>query len=302
MPRTPPHFKIRTTIANHESMVGVFEDDALFAMWVRAGIAAVERYADRTGDRFLVNRLDLMRIAATQPYANAKRKLRRLVAATPLRLRCECAGGPLEGRCECGAIWLEFPNFAKKQGFRSRNGTETEVSTTTTSSTTSLRERAAPPAPRMLKVHPRPSAEPAARKRSPLVNLLAREDGSAEEKRAWLAKELPLIEQLAEREYPADARRRRAEVRSRVIRHWRQHLKGLGVPAAAESRLMSVETQRRSRAADRAMALRRLYDRGLIRAPDEAAFRDWEAHGRPETPCWWDPGGAYRPGAARAAP
>jgi hypothetical protein len=146
MPRRPPHFKIFTTVRSDSKLRGLWGSDSLLAMYVRAGILCVERFADRTQDSCLVNRHDLMDVAATQPMANAIKKLRSLVAATPLRLRCECLntgrdvtdpaakalGGrcdpaaiPLGPRCDCAGIWLDFPNFAKWQGFKHENGEET---------------------------------------------------------------------------------------------------------------------------------------------------------------------------------
>ena len=110
-----PHFKVLFSIQNHRKMLGVYEDDALLAMYVRAGVMALERYADRTGGRcFLANR-DLERIAQTSPFPNACKRLDRLVAATPLEIRCRCAGTPLEARCGCAGWELEFPNLSKKQ-------------------------------------------------------------------------------------------------------------------------------------------------------------------------------------------
>ena len=49
MPRRPPHFKVFASIQNHRHTLGLFDDDALLAMYVRAGILAIERYADRHG-------------------------------------------------------------------------------------------------------------------------------------------------------------------------------------------------------------------------------------------------------------
>ena len=60
---------------------------------------------------------------------------------------------------------------------------------------------------------------------SPLVNLLSQEPGTEEEKREWLDRELPLISAMAEEDHPEDRPRRMAAIKSRVIRHWRQHLR-----------------------------------------------------------------------------
>ena len=75
---------------------------------------AVERFADKTGDRFLCSQPDLEWLANTRGGANAERKLRRLAAKSPLTLRREGAG------------WeLHLPNFAEKQGFKIRKRSET---------------------------------------------------------------------------------------------------------------------------------------------------------------------------------
>lgn len=141
MPRRPPHFKVFASAANHRKMRGVWDDDAVLAMWVRAGVLALQRFADRTSDSCLVSRRDLLVVAGTEPWVNAQRKLRRLVAATPLRVRCDCAASPLEGRCDCAGLWLDFPNFAEKQGFGSGNGKETVSSSSSTSSSTSKKSQ-----------------------------------------------------------------------------------------------------------------------------------------------------------------
>jgi hypothetical protein len=114
MPRSAKHFKIHCSIQNHRKTLGVFDDDALLAMYVRVGILAVERFADRTGDSFLVSSLDLERVAGCRGVANARRKLGRLEASTRLTV------------CQEGAGYrLTLPNFARKQGFGSRNRVET---------------------------------------------------------------------------------------------------------------------------------------------------------------------------------
>lgn len=125
MPRRPPHFKAFVSAKNHRKLPGIAADDAVLAMWLRAGWMCIERFADRTQDTILVTQTDLGWIANTAPWVNVQKKLRRLVADTPLRVRCDCAASPLRGRCDCAAMSLEFPNFAEKHGFKGANGTET---------------------------------------------------------------------------------------------------------------------------------------------------------------------------------
>ncbi len=118
MPRVKTHFKVHASIQNHRKMPGVYADDALLAMYVRAGMLAVERYASRTSDSFLLSAGDLCQIAQTQPIPNALRKLARL-AREPSG---DGAGSPL--RVSRSGAWyrLDFPNLKSKQGFGVKNG------------------------------------------------------------------------------------------------------------------------------------------------------------------------------------
>lgn len=157
MPRRPPHFKVFTSLPHHRKMIGVYGDDSLLAMYVRAGMMAIERYADRTDDSFLLSGVDLIKIAGCEGVANALRKLARLEARSPIRIEPAYPGegGPARGRHEAGtrpaqgqrkAGWrLTMPNLAKKQGFTLSNGSETEgervPSSTTTTTTTSEKRR-----------------------------------------------------------------------------------------------------------------------------------------------------------------
>jgi hypothetical protein len=126
MPRHVPHFKVLLSIQNHVKAMGVYEDDTLLAMFTRIGMMAVERYADRTEDSFLCCGLDLERLAGCRGVANARRKLGRLEASSRLTV------------CQEGAGYrLTIPNFAKKQGFGTRNRAEIGPPSSTTSSTTS---------------------------------------------------------------------------------------------------------------------------------------------------------------------
>ncbi len=134
MPRNVPHFKTMVSIQNHQKTMGIYEDDSLLAMYLRVGLMAVERYADRTGDSFLCSGLDLERLAGCRGVANARRKLGRL----------EASGGP--SLCQEGAGWrLTIPNFAEKQGFQNGNGAakgspsaSASASTTTTNTETPI--------------------------------------------------------------------------------------------------------------------------------------------------------------------
>ena len=137
MPRRAPHFKILASIRNHRHTLGVLEDDALTAMYVRAGLLAVERFADRTGDSFLLSSKDLEWLAGCRGVANARRKLGRLEANTRLTVGQAGAG-----------FRLTFPNFAEKQGFKTRNGSETARSASASASASATKKRKSKPAPR----------------------------------------------------------------------------------------------------------------------------------------------------------
>jgi hypothetical protein len=126
----PKHFKVHASIQNHRKTIGVFDDDSLLAMYVRIGISAIERFADRTDDSFLVSPRDLEGLAGCRGVANARRKLGRLEAASRLTV------------CQEGAGYrVGFPNFKRKQGFTSQADPEvvpkrTPSSTPTTTPTT----------------------------------------------------------------------------------------------------------------------------------------------------------------------
>lgn len=111
MPRQPKHFKIHCSIRNHRKTVGLLEDDAASAIYLRAGLMAVERFADQTEDSFLMSRSDLEWLANTRGGANAELKVGRAIAELPLTLTRE------------GTAWrLTIPKFAIKQGFGPRKG------------------------------------------------------------------------------------------------------------------------------------------------------------------------------------
>lgn len=139
MPRRPPHFKAFTTVKNHRKMPGVYQDDALLAMWLRIGWMAIERFANRTEDSFLCSGLDLLHLAGLDAgVANARRKLARLEQHSPIRIERADVSGPCLARVwpasgpspatpsRDPARWrLTFPNFAKKHGFKEGNGAKT---------------------------------------------------------------------------------------------------------------------------------------------------------------------------------
>lgn len=105
MPRNqPPHFKVRTSIANHEKMKQVWADNDLLALWLRLGVHAIEVYADRTSDVFLVQDKQLPALTGCGRPDIARTWLRRLADVSPISAERD------------GHVWrIVWRNFAKKQ-------------------------------------------------------------------------------------------------------------------------------------------------------------------------------------------
>jgi len=192
MPRSKPHFKVRTTIANHEKMGSVWPDNDMLAMWVRLGVLAIERFADRTEDTFLVSDRELNLISGKGRADVARKSLEHLADISPISV---------ERR---GDVWrITIPNLRKKQGFKWNNSEEEDPS-------------ASPPAPTATPTTKRTrESEPASP--SPLLNLLSKLPGKLDEKAAWLDAEFPLIE--------AEAERGSGSVKTLTIRYYRQYSK-----------------------------------------------------------------------------
>lgn len=178
MPRSKPHFKSRTTIKNHAKMAEVYQSNDLLAFWLRLGIEAIERFADRTGDTFLVSDRELMALSGKGRPDVARTWLRRLADVGPISAERE------------GDVWrITFPNFSKKQGFTRKNGRETEVSASATpTATASPEEKESAPAPRAASCGP--PAGKASRGKRPRGPTAFPADTTDLEAgvRAWLAK------------------------------------------------------------------------------------------------------------------
>lgn len=125
MPRGKPHFKVRLSVKNHDDLPAVYSSNDLFALWVRLGMAAIERFADRTGDRFIVPDRELMMLTGKGRLDVARTSLSRLADVSPISAERD------------GDVWrIHFPNLAQKQGFRPRNGTVTGPPATATATAT----------------------------------------------------------------------------------------------------------------------------------------------------------------------
>jgi hypothetical protein len=116
-----------------------------------------------------------------------------------------------------------------------------------------------------------------------LVNLLGKEPGTPESKLAWLRSELPVIEGLARVDHPTDEDRFRAAIRSRVLRHYRQHQKSRpGSNGSARPATGSIAARREE--------ANRLYTvEQLLPEPTIEALERWEAAGAPSQRAWWLP-------------
>lgn len=124
MPRVKPHFKIHTSIRNHRKTAAWWRHAELRGTYVELGILAVERFADRTGDSFLIGISDVMGATGVPNPGGAARRLYRLadLAATTRQSPGDLPAISVE---PIGDLWrITLPNFAKKQGFEWRKGEE----------------------------------------------------------------------------------------------------------------------------------------------------------------------------------
>lgn len=224
MPRVTPHFKVHTSAMNHRKLASVWSDNRLLAIWVRLGVLGIERYADRTGDVFLVSDRELPAVTGCGRPDVARTWLSHLADVSPISVERD------------GDVWrITFPNFSKKQGFKQKNGagkgctSSSPSSSTTTKSESGGRaggasgEPARPPAQQRLDGTPEGAPQP-------LLNLLAKCPGETVEKAAWLRAEWPAIEANLDRDMvkdgadTEDAKSRRAYLRSAVVRYYRHYL------------------------------------------------------------------------------
>ena len=110
---------------NHRKLPA-YADNDLFALWTRLGLLAIERFADRTGDTFILHQAELPALAGVRQFRKSLKVLQKL---------CECS--PIVYEFSDGVFRIHFPNFAKKQGFGKRNGRETGDTPTATPTATS---------------------------------------------------------------------------------------------------------------------------------------------------------------------
>ena len=111
MARVKKHFKLHASLANHRKTAALFADNDMLALYGRIGILAIERFADKTGDSFLVHPRELLVLTGRGRADVARRSLERLADISPISVESE---GDL--------LRIGFPNFAEKQGFDGKNG------------------------------------------------------------------------------------------------------------------------------------------------------------------------------------
>ena len=138
VPRSVPHFKILTSIMNHPKTTAMWGNNELLSMYVRLGVLAIERFADRSDNSFFVHDRELALITGKGRADVARKSLRYLADISPISVEHQ------------GDVWLiTFPNLAERQGFKRKNGKlRAPPSTSTSTSTSKKRKERAKRAPR----------------------------------------------------------------------------------------------------------------------------------------------------------
>lgn len=211
MARSPKHFKVHCSLRNHRKTVDMAADNDLLATYVRLGILGIERFADRTGDTFLVSMAELPAVTGTKRSDSARKLLNKLATTSPVVVNY------LGTSCK-----ITIPNLAKKQGFGGFNGTGKGASSSSTPTPTSTKKEigeapSAPPAPRARR----------AKMRAPCPDAL--DDSEWTRVLAWAAKEgVPLADVVREWDAMRDYWRGKGELRadwSASFRTWLRNAK-----------------------------------------------------------------------------
>lgn len=174
--------------------------------WARDGLSADQAC------RVLLTAADLHHITGRSQRAHASRALRALGARVSLAIRTD---GELTE--------IYWPKFSEVQGLASRGREETG----------SPMPKSAYADADATKTPPSGVSEDALADAKRWANTLGKEPGSRDEKVAFLAEQLPLIEQAATASF-ADkkptAAAKRAKVKELIIRFWRTHRRNPGGP------------------------------------------------------------------------
>lgn len=164
------HFKLYCSMGNHRKTLGAYRDDRTLAAYARLGMLAIERYADRTEDEFLVSSLDLIRAFNVRTVQSALKRATVMAQLAPIRVALAPDVAP-------DAYRVSWPNFAKKQFPRRsdapRNRVSPNIITGPSASASATATKKNPPNP--------PSGGTRASRKA--KRTAAPEDLSAEEKR-----------------------------------------------------------------------------------------------------------------------
>ena len=133
MPRRPPHFKVFCSLANHRKTTELWENHDLLAIWLKLGVLAIERFADKTGDRFKLTTSDAKRVTMRSRADHAWKALGRVAEQSNIEV-----DKPLANKSS-GVV--RFPNFEQKQFSREKNGTEKAYSPSSSSTSTSIERK-----------------------------------------------------------------------------------------------------------------------------------------------------------------
>ena len=197
------------------------EADWVLASYIRV-LAMLKRKGSRDGSMH-VSHAELQTLMGARRRDVAEKRLARLA-----HVRLTCAA-----RYE--HVWLILlPKWPTVQGIRPETSGHLPRKYTGTETETEIREER------------ERAPNPTTQKR--LLNLLSPYDGTDAEKLAWWRLEEATIRSLAERDFPDDLKRQKLEVRSRIHRHYKQHLKGTGKPSTStEAEMMQEATRKRLR-------------------------------------------------------
>lgn len=210
MAKVRNHLKIHLTTQNHQKYAHVFADlegrAVIWGLW----LVAWRAYAGKTDNWVTLTHADLMWISGRSQVKSALKLV---------RTWCEVMSYSVQVHGE--VVKIQIRNLAKKQGMSKLTaplfGTDCHPSEfRVPSSEVREEEEQDLRFAQILSVTAPPSAPR-------LVNLLAREPGSVEEKTAWAIENEPVILAEAEAAFPRDAKARSAKVRSTTLRWWRAH-------------------------------------------------------------------------------
>jgi len=198
-------------------------DDATLATvirllaWMRQRWAR-ERISSARACEALISSHDAMRITnVRRPHVALQR-----LASLPLVAGLSSASAHLEATQSGSAVRLKWAKVAEYQGWDALDTDEERPANARTVPPPSHGARLPDQELHASHVDAVEPASPIDPLEKPL-RLLSREPGSAEAKRAWMTRELPLLEAEAARQEPDNPKARSAAFRTVVLRFWRQY-------------------------------------------------------------------------------